>query len=190
MDGGFLACDHLLGLLLGPAPSGTGLLSEQPLESQMAKGIYKFLEADGFADITVGPEAVAAEDVLHFPGGSDDDDGQVLCPAVSADAPQDLKPVHTWQPQVEQYQRREIARVASTAGTCGKQKVECRHSVAHHFHIVPDLNFPQAADDEDFVIGIVFHQQYEFAVHNFLGLGFKRLAPWRVASDAMDSKHD
>src|SRR5213593_1549599 len=100
MDGGFLACDLLLDLLEGPAPCGTRLVREQPLESQMAKRIHKFFEADGFADITVGPEAVTAKDVLHFPGGSDDNDWQILGAAVSADAPQDLKTVHTWQPQV------------------------------------------------------------------------------------------
>src|SRR6266496_4330028 len=95
VDGRFLTGDFLLGLLPGPDPCGTGVIREQSLESQMAKRIYKLVEADGFADIPVGPETVAAEDVLHFPGGSDNDDWQVLCTAVSADAPQDLKTVHS-----------------------------------------------------------------------------------------------
>src|SRR5439155_10884802 len=64
-----------------------------------------------------------------------------------------------------------VGRVAPAARAGGKQKVERRHAIAHHLDVIPDLIFPQGAHDEQFVIGIVFDQKDEFAVHSFFGLG-------------------
>src|SRR5207247_968332 len=49
------------------------------------------------------------------------------------------------------------------------EMVQRRHSVTHHFHIIPDLILPQGTHDEEFIIRIVFDQQDEFAVHIFSG---------------------
>src|SRR2546429_5650051 len=93
----------------------TRLVGQQSLQSKMAERIDEFIETHCLAYVTVGPQAVAAQDVLHLPGSGDDDYRQVLCPVVRPNATQDLKAVHPGQSPVEQHHGRPVAWVAPAA---------------------------------------------------------------------------
>src|SRR5438093_547591 len=155
-DAGYSRRRMLLTCRLRCGGGGRWLVQDQPVEPELAHGLHELAEVDRLADVAVGPEAVAVDDVPLLLGRREDDDGQQPGPGVGPDAAQDLHAVDLRQLEVEQddYGNHRVALVRAGA----EDAVERLDSVVRYDDRVLDVVLRQGTPRQRLVVGVVLHQ--------------------------------
>src|SRR6266571_8577314 len=89
------------------------LVQYEPVQPELLHRHRELDEVHGLADVGVAAQAVAADQVLLFPGRGEDDNGEAAQRLGLAYAPQHFQAVQFGQLQVQENQRRQGARVAA-----------------------------------------------------------------------------
>ena len=140
---------------------GWRLVQHQPVQAQLTDAFRELGEVDGFADVTIGSEIVAAHDVLLLLGRGQNDDRKPLVLASARKRRNTSSPslLGKFQDQ-EDHLGRQVLHVAPRRIDRTRTMIVRRlDPIANDDHLVPDVVLLERAKRESLVVGIVLHQQ-------------------------------
>src|SRR5579859_1940701 len=141
------------------------LVENEPIQAQLANRFRELLEIHWLANIAVGAQVVTPDAIALFIGRGENHDREQLGAPVGAKTTQHFKTVELGQLQVEQDDFRERRERVPSRVSLSQQIFESLHAIARHHHLVFDVVSLEGPQRQQFVIGIVLNQEYDFAFH-------------------------
>src|SRR5690348_2205752 len=138
-------------------PSRRALVQKQPIEAELADGVYKLSEVDGFADVAIGAEPVAFQAVALLVGGGENDHRPQPSLSRSADTPKHLEPVNLGQLRIEDDHLGQRGDVAACIRAGPEQVVQSLCAVSRHHDFIRNVVLPKCSESESLIIRIVFY---------------------------------
>ena len=75
----------------------SGLVEDQPVQTELTHGIGELAEIHRLAHIAIGAEAIAIDSVAFFVRGSQDHDRKASCALIASNSPKHFEAIHFGQ---------------------------------------------------------------------------------------------
>src|ERR1039457_5091587 len=147
-----------IGSTIFPSPKRR-FVDRQPVNSETRHRFSKFTKVERLAHETVGAVMIACQPVPLLVLRGQNHNWLQAGPRVVAQSLQDIQATDTRQANVEQDDSREVVSCATGKLPFPEQVVKGLLPVAHHVHLIGQIDLTQCSQDQFFVLGIVFHHQ-------------------------------
>src|SRR5579883_308334 len=145
---------------------GSRFVQNQPVESELPDSFDESVELHRLSNVAVRAQAVALQPVLILIRGRENHDRKKPRSLGRAKPPQHLESADLGQLEIEENDLRHLRYVAAGIRAFAKEVVQRLFAVPDDDDFVSDVVLLQRAKREDFIIGIVFHQQNRFFLHS------------------------
>jgi hypothetical protein len=137
-------------------------------EAELLCRFHELGEIHRLANIAVGAEVIAFNDILLLPRGSENDHGKSSGTLVCAQTLEHFQAIHLGQLQIQQDHGGHNAQVTPSIRSGPKQEIERLHTIARDNYFVRDVAFLKGEKSQLLVIGIVLYEQNDLCHTSFL----------------------
>src|SRR5208283_1861696 len=140
--------------------SNRRFVQKQPVKTHICHCLCKIAKAHRLLYVTVHPKLVRLSYIPVFPRGGQDNDRGMLCPLIRPYAEKHFHPVHLWQPQIQQYDLRQLTWLPVLIIALCENEVKGLCPILYPYQIVRKILVFQSPYCKLGIIGIVLYQQY------------------------------